>query len=96
MSDLKPPTLPSVTINLRFFAELREVAGVGSLALELPAESSRLSLIAALARKLPASDLAERLTAPNVRIAVDQVLVDELPKLKGGEEVAFLPPVTGG
>ena len=37
------------------------------------------------------------LTAENVRIAVNQEFIDgEAAELRSGDEVAFLPPVTGG
>jgi molybdopterin converting factor small subunit len=36
------------------------------------------------------------LQADNIRIAVNQHLVNETTTLQEGDEVAFLPPVTGG
>ena len=36
------------------------------------------------------------LTEPSIKVMVDKVLVHDNPKLKGGEEIGFLPPVGGG
>ena len=44
------------------------------------------------------SDAHAQALAPGraVRVAVDQMLVDETVTLRDGAEVAFFPPVTGG
>ena len=38
----------------------------------------------------------EALTDPSVSVAVNKVLVERNSPLNSGDEVAFLPPVTGG
>ena len=38
----------------------------------------------------------EALTAENVRVAVNQELIQEDTALQDGDEVAYFPPVTGG
>ena len=52
---------------------------------------SHRDLIAA--RGAPWSVLA---TMPNLRVAVNQQIVDFDAPIKAGDEVAFFPPVTGG
>ena len=54
------------------------------------------ALLAALRQQLGAAGYAA-LTAENVRIAVNQEFIDGgAAELRSGDEVAFLPPVTGG
>lgn len=64
------------------------------------AAGSSLRLNALLAALKPAlgADGYAALTAENVRIAVNQEFVEGAARveLKPGDEVAFLPPVTGG
>ncbi len=84
-----------MNVEVRFFASLREAAGVGSLELSLPERSGIDGLLAALATRLPPDALAA-LQAENVRIACNQNLVALPVTLADGDEVAFLPPVTGG
>ncbi len=84
-------------ITVRYFAELREHAGVGTEQLPYPGNGSLDALLAALrARHGEATGAA--LTADHVRIAVNQELVVAGAPLvlRDGDEVAFLPPVTGG
>ena len=36
------------------------------------------------------------ITAKNVKVALNQELIDDSAAISDGDEVAFLPPVTGG
>ena len=80
------------SIKVMFFASLREDVGVPEIAVEA---SSLDTLWSALAEIFDA-DVMQVLQQDNVRIAVNQALVDGDVELKVGDEVAFLPPVTGG
>ena len=86
--------MSSDSVKVVFFASLREAVGMAEL--EVKAHSLS-SLIDDLRGQLNASAI-DALTAENVRIAIDQTLLEEgdNPTFNGGEEVAFLPPVTGG
>jgi molybdopterin converting factor subunit 1 len=84
-----------VKVVVRFFASLREAAGTASLDLALPGHARFDDLLAALERELRPGALAA-LRAENVRLAVNQELVTPPFELADGDEVAFLPPVTGG
>ena len=81
-------------VTVRFFASLREAVGVDEVSVH--AEPASLAgLRSALAQALTpeqfrAIDLAE------VRIAVNQAIVQGETALAAGDEVAMLPPVTGG
>lgn len=79
-------------VKVLFFASLREEVGVAEVQVDArnPAE-----LITALRAKLGA-EAVQPLEQENVRIAVNQVLVQQDVVFAAGDEVAFLPPVTGG
>lgn len=84
-----------MNVEVRFFASLREAAGTGTLRLELPDRAGFEHLMAALEARLPPEAL-QALRADNVRLARNQDLVSAPSELADGDEVAFLPPVTGG
>jgi molybdopterin converting factor subunit 1 len=84
-------------VEVKFFASLREV--IGRSELQLSVENTR-ELIAALSNRLGEVNSAY-LMEPNIRIAVNQELVEGDWKessllFRAGDEIAFLPPITGG
>lgn len=82
-------------LKVLFFGRLREAAGTGELALELPAGVADTD---ALRRWLPRDNLQlrEELERLSVRVAVNEVLASPAHPLTGGETVAFMPLVSGG
>lgn len=84
-----------MNVQVRFFASLREVTGTGELLLSLPEAAGFETLMEALRGALPATAVTA-LQAENVRLAHNQDLVTPPFALQEGDEVAFLPPVTGG
>ena len=82
-----------------FFASLKEAVGLDFWEYRVHQDSASVrldALLTALRRQLGAVGYAA-LTAENVRIAVNQEFVDDgAAELRPGDEVAFLPPVTGG
>jgi molybdopterin synthase sulfur carrier subunit len=82
-------------VNVRFFASLREAAGSAGFAVDLPAGADFTALCAALGARLGDKALAA-LSGENVRVARNQTLAEPPFALADGDEVAFLPPVTGG
>ena len=81
-------------VTVRFFASLREAIGHESIRLEI-ASASLAGVHAALAAEINAAGRAA-LTAPGVRVAVNHTLAQCDVALRADDEVAFLPPVTGG
>ena len=78
---------PSVKVLL--FAALRDQAGWEERQLPLPSAGTTSALDLWLALDLgPWSDA--------LRVAVNQVLVDPQASVVAGDELAFLPPFTGG
>ena len=88
-------------IRVLFFASLREAVGRSEYEIPLSPGADSVpafgleALMAELRRRLTAGAYAA-LIAENVRIAVNRELVDGAVTLQAGDEVAFLPPVTGG
>jgi molybdopterin converting factor subunit 1 len=81
-----------VRITVRLFARLRDVAGVSELARDLPPGATIGDVWRELAREFPEFAGYERSisSAINADYArMDQPVVE-------GDEVAFLPPVSGG
>jgi molybdopterin converting factor subunit 1 len=74
---------------------LAEAAGAAEVALELPAGvASTRQLGDWLAQGNPA--LLDQFRAGRVRIAVNQELARGDAPVRSGDEIAFLPPVSGG
>ena len=86
-----------MNINVKFFASLREQIGTG----ELQVSAADIeALLNALKARLSDTGI-EYLLSANVRLAVNQDLVEGNWRetalvFTDGDEVAFLPPVTGG
>jgi molybdopterin synthase sulfur carrier subunit len=81
-------------LKILFFASLRDRLGCAEVEVPLPQPPTLGALHDALAERLGAAVAA--LAEPAVRVAVNQELVERSARLKPGDEVAFLPPVTGG
>jgi molybdopterin converting factor subunit 1 len=79
-------------VTVRLFGSLREAAGTRALELELPEGAKVEDLREALAARLPA---AARL-GPRVAVALNQEVAPAGTPLHEGDEVALLPPVSGG
>lgn len=79
-------------VSVKFFAQLREVTGTEGVqvnALDLDGVFVELA-------KLYPEDVVAQLRGDNVCVAINQELVNGNPALTAGDEVALLPPVTGG
>jgi molybdopterin converting factor subunit 1 len=81
-----------VHVTIRLFARLRELAGGSELTRELPDGAIASDAWTALAAEFPA--LADYTTV--VSCAVNEEYARLTATLKDGDEVAFLPPVSGG
>lgn len=84
-----------MNVDVLFFASLREAIGVTSIALNLPEAATRRDLLDQLQREFGSERVAP-LLAENVAISVNRTLENGGFTLKSGDEVAFLPPITGG
>ena len=79
-------------VTVLLFARLRELADRSEWSCEVPAGSSAADVWSQLAATFPAvADLA-----PSVSCAVNANFASMATTLADGDEVAFLPPVSGG
>ncbi len=79
-------------VNVRLFARLRDLAGAGELERDLPEGATVRSVWTALVGDFPA--LAPYAGSMSCAVNADYARMDAL--LQDGDEVAFLPPVSGG
>jgi molybdopterin converting factor subunit 1 len=79
-----------VTVRVLFFAHLRERVGVREVAIEQPAGATVADLWRTLVERY------DRLPAEAPRFAVNRVYVDKTHPLEDNDELALIPPVSGG
>jgi len=79
-------------VTIRLFARLRELAGAGELTRQIPEGSSAMEVWQALAAEFPAMTDYGR----SISCAVNEEYSRLTATLHDGDEVAFLPPVSGG
>ena len=79
-------------MRIRLFARLREVAGASELAREVPDGATASDAWSALVREFPAMGEYSR----SIACAVNEEYARLTAPLRDGDEVAFLPPVSGG
>ncbi|MFO1173540.1 MAG: molybdopterin converting factor subunit 1 [Hyphomicrobiaceae bacterium] len=85
-----------MTVTLRYFAWVRERAGIAEERVELPAElATAADVMAWLQTRGP--EFANAFAKPEViRVALDMRHVKATAPIAGAREIAFFPPVTGG
>lgn len=81
-----------MTVRTLLFAFYRDLAGADEIEVELPGESRVLDLVAHLRER---GGAWSRLPAQPV-VAVNMEYVPLSTPLREGDEVAFIPPVSGG
>ena len=79
-------------LAVKLFALLRDRAGVAELALDLPPGSTVSAAADRLAERFP--PIAAML--PRVAFAVNREYVPRTTELRDGDELALIPPVSGG
>ena len=81
-----------IEINVLFLGPARDFAGVDDASLELPDHATIAELRTILADRHPGLVGA----MATIRFAVNQEFADDETVLKSGDEVALIPPVSGG
>jgi molybdopterin synthase sulfur carrier subunit len=103
--SVKLPALEEPAIEIRLFAGLRERAGWSQRRLPLPAAEiadSTAHANGAAAPLTPAAlwlqlELGDGAALPStVRVAINQAFASPHQPLVAGDELAFLPPISGG
>jgi molybdopterin synthase catalytic subunit len=82
-----------MTVTVRLFAILKERAGRGSIEIDLPDGSTVAEAVAEVGRRTGTTDLLERMPLAH---AVNREYVRPQESLRDGDEVALVPPVSGG
>jgi molybdopterin converting factor subunit 1 len=85
-------TTHAMRIHAHLFAALRERAGVAALSVDLPAGSTVADAAEAIAVQLPSL----RGFATRTAYAVNRCYVKPMTVLYDGDELALIPPVSGG
>ncbi len=87
-------TTQSITIQVKFFASLRESLGMSQINLTVPVESTVEMLLKEIqdtyGRDNPLIDIR------HVHVAVNQQLVEFDQMIEQDDEIAIFPPITGG
>jgi molybdopterin converting factor subunit 1 len=79
-------------VTIKLFAILRDRAGVSELVLDVPSESTVSAVTEQLAQRFP--KIGEFL--PRVAYAVNREYAPASTVLEDGDELALIPPVSGG
>ena len=79
-------------IRILFFGMLKDVVGQSQEELEMPEGSSAADVLAHYESRFPRLGVS----MSSLALAVNQEYADPDSKLKAGDEVALLPPVSGG
>lgn len=79
-------------VRVAYFAMLRDLAGSDSELFDLPDGSSVGMLLEAVGERHP--DIAAR--RKHIAVVSGESYIDTGHKLKPGEEIALIPPVSGG
>jgi len=81
-----------VKVRIRLFASFREAVGGGTLTWDAPEGASVADVVAALRETYPGLGPA----AEKALLAVNQEYVGGDLRLRDGDELALIPPVSGG
>ena len=79
-------------VTIRLFARLRDLAGSGELMREIPGPATVQTVWRSLATEIPALGEYER----TLSVAINAEYSRMAAPVQDGDEVAFLPPVSGG
>lgn len=85
-----------MTVNLLYFAALREQVGKAGEALELPPDVKTVAALRSHLMQRGGAWKKALATTRALRVAVNQEVAQPATAVKTGDEVAFFPPVTGG
>ena len=83
---------PAISVRVLFFASLADLMGERRRSLDLPAGATIADALHHLTQDVP--ELAAR--APHASFAVNEAFVTVDTPLSDGDELALIPPVSGG
>jgi molybdopterin synthase sulfur carrier subunit len=82
-------------VNIFYFARLREALGKNSEEIALSADIKNVRQLCLLLQAREGM-WREELSKNDIRVALNQEIVDFNAAIKDGDEIAFFPPITGG
>ena len=82
----------SIKIRLKLFSVAKDLAGFDERMIEVPTGSPSEAIFTYLVQQNPGFTR----WLPSLRVAVNMKYVDKTMVLKEGDEVAVIPPVSGG
>ncbi len=86
--------METINITVRFFAMLKGRVGRGEITLTIPENTSLGKLKEILKGQFPS--IAELIDKKNIMFSVNQEFATNNTIIKEGDEVALLPPFSGG
>ncbi|XP_063919220.1 molybdopterin synthase sulfur carrier subunit [Zophobas morio] len=83
----------SVTVKILFFAKSREIVGQTSASLELPTHISYVDLLQKIVEEFSLNDIKH-----SVILSLNEEFChsEDTINLKNGDEIAVIPPLSGG
>jgi molybdopterin synthase sulfur carrier subunit len=90
------PSVTAVTVRVVYLARLREAFGRSEESLVIASEAPDVAAVLATLRGREGVWARELAAGRAVRIAVNHQLVAADAPIREGDEIALLPPVTGG
>lgn len=83
-----------VNVRILFFAKSRELSGIDEINIQLPSETSFNKLLNILCEKFNINIIRDTLILAINENYCDNT--DDILKLKTGDEIAIIPPISGG
>jgi molybdopterin converting factor small subunit len=81
-----------VKLRVQFYAQLRDLAGVASLDVDLADGAAVSGLLEKVYEEIPVLRAQDK----NILVGAGLEFVDRKFKLKSGDEISVMPPVQGG
>jgi molybdopterin converting factor small subunit len=81
-----------MNVRVQFFAQLRDLAGVHQLDVDLPERSTIARLLEAIYEQKPALRAHDK----SILVGAGVEFVDRDYVVKGGDAISIMPPVQGG
>ena len=81
-----------MNVPVQFFAQLRDLAGISEMEVEVPSGATVNDLLQAIYRSRPALRAQDK----SILIGAGVEFVDRGYAIKPGETIAIMPPVQGG